>query len=340
MQDGIEEIHMATETLSRVSTSAALSAELAALAERTRAGVVQVSDGRGGGAGTIWSSDGLIVTNYHVVPGERARVTLAGETELSARVVANLPERDLAVLQVDATGLSALPVGDSTALRPGELVMAVGHPLGVPGSVSLGIFSGVGPIEGRSGRHLREALLANIELRPGNSGGPLVNARGEVVGINAMVIGPGTALAVPSATVRRVLEAGSRRTIGIQAGVIPNPNQPAIAERHRITQDALIIVLEVVAGSSAERAGLLPGDILLALGDQPLEEPGDIAWALAGASAGATLSLALLRGGEKIALPITVGEPVRDDPRRENRRDRTLAGATHLRQFDLAVLRD
>src|SRR5690349_16743428 len=169
-----------TATLSAAAVGGPLAAEVNALAERVRAGVVRISNGRGSGSGTIWHPDGLIVTNYHVVPGERAKVGLADGREFAATVVSNLPERDLAVIRVDAKELPALPVGDSAALRVGEVVVAVGHPLGVPGAATLGIFSGFGTIEGgeRNGRHFREALLADIELRPGNSGGPLVDARG------------------------------------------------------------------------------------------------------------------------------------------------------------------
>ena len=288
---------MVTEARSSVVLADALSGELAALAERVRAGVVEVSDGRGTGAGTIWSSDGLIVTNHHVVPGETACVTLDDDTVLDARVIASLPERDLSLLKVGATDLPALPIGDSASLRPGEIVMAVGHPHGVPGVVTFGVFSRVGPYEGRTGRHLREGLLADIELRPGNSGGPLVNARGEVVGINAMVLGPGTALAIPSTTVGRLLVSGERRTLGIQVGLIENT--PAVAGHDGLTQEHLVMVLEVASASAATRAGLLPGDILLALNGEPIEEPGDIAWALAGASPDASISLTVLRAGQR-----------------------------------------
>lgn len=284
-----------------------LSGELGGLAARVQAGVVQVSDGRGGGAGTIWREDGLIVTNYHVVPGEGARVTTVTGEMLRGRVVANLPERDLAVLQVDARGLPALPVGDSGALRPGELVLAVGHPLGVKGAVSLGIFCGVGPIEGQEtgGRHFREALLADIELRPGNSGGPLVTARGEVVGINAMVLGPRTALAVPSATVQRLLGRGAtRRVIGVQVGATPLPP----AARHGLAQEAALLLLGVEPGGPADRAGLLPGDFLLALDGRGLEEPGDLAWGLAETPSGAAVTLRILRAGEPRAVTVTPRE--------------------------------
>ena len=274
-----------------------LSDELAELAERVRAGVVEISDGRGTGAGTIWGSDGLIVTNHHVVPGETARVTLVDDRELDARVIASLPERDLALLKVDAADLPALPVGDSTSLRPGEIVLAVGHPHGVPGVVTFGVFSRFGPYEGSPGRHFREGLLADIELRPGNSGGPLVNARGEVVGINAMVLGPGTAMAVPSATVARLLQSRERRTLGIQVGVVQNAHGTGGVEY--LGQELLLMILDVSAGSVAERSGLLPGDILLEIDGEQLEEPGDVALALIDAERDATLSLTILRAGQR-----------------------------------------
>ena len=285
---------MAIQSL--ITVGETLATELEALARRTRTGVVQVGNGRGGGAGTIWSADGLIVTNHHVVPSGEARVTLADRRSFGATVIAALPERDLAVLHIEASGLPALTPGDSNALRPGEVVMAVGHPLGVRDAVSLGIFSGVGPIEGRgANKHMQEALLANIDLRPGNSGGPLVNVRGEVVGINSMVIGRRTALAVPSATVKRLIAGKTRRTLGIQVQAIETP--APLAERYGITQEGVLLVIGVSADTPAATAELLPGDILLAIDDHILQEPGDLAWALTGATVGETATLRILRGG-------------------------------------------
>ena len=302
---------MAVAMTNRVAGAAAaeVSAVLGELAARVRAGVVRISDRRGAGAGTIWRSDeagSLIVTNYHVVPGQRARVTTADGTALPGEVVANLPERDLAVIQVEARGLPALPVGDSGALRAGELVVAVGHPLGIQGAVSLGIFSGVGPIEGRGGRHFAEALLADIELRPGNSGGPLVNARGEVIGINAMVLGPRTALAVPSATVLRLLGARTRRVLGVQVVVAPAP--PALAARHGLAQDVALLLARIEPGSAADRVGLLPGDLLLALNGRALQEPGDLAWGLMELPAGEAATLRILRGGTPLDVAVVPEE--------------------------------
>lgn len=290
---------MITEERSNALLSSTASAELVALAERVRAGVVEVSDGRGTGAGTIWSADGLIITNHHVVPGETARVTLADQSVHEARVVASLPERDLCLLKVDAVDLPALPVGDSTSLRSGEIVLAVGHPHGVPGVVTFGVFSRFGPYEGQPGRHFREGLLADIELRPGNSGGPLVNARGEVVGINAMVLGPGTAMAVPSSTVVRLLASRQRRTLGVQIGVV---------QANNLEKEHQLIVLDVEPDSAAGRADLLPGDILLAINGERLEEPGDIAWTMMGATSGAAIPLTILRAGLRRDVALTLRE--------------------------------
>lgn len=284
------------------SLVSALSDELAALYEVVRAGVVVITDGRGTGAGTIWSRDGLIVTNHHVVPGDTAQVTLVDDRVLDARVVTKLPERDLSLLKVDVADLPALPVGDSSSLRSGEIVLAVGHPHGVPGVVTFGVFSRFGAYEGGPDKHLREGLLADIELRPGNSGGPLVNARGEVVGINAMVLGPGTALAVPSATVARLMASRERRTLGIQVGVVQNT--PSSDWRKRSNREFVLMILDVAANSIAARAGLLPGDILLEIDGEQLEEPGDIALALTGAGPGGSLSLTIQRAGERRSVDV------------------------------------
>ncbi len=286
---------MSAGLLGKGMIAGTFSDDLALLAERVRAGVVEVSDGRGTGAGTIWSSDGLIVTNHHVVPGETARVTLSDDRILEGRVVASLPVRDLALLKVDAIDLPAIPVGDSSSLRPGEIVLAVGNPHGIPGVVTFGVFSRFGPYDAHTGRHFREGILADIELRPGNSGGPLVNARGEVVGISAMVLGPGTALAVPSATIARLLTSSERRTLGIQVGMVA-PTQ-AMSGTVGVVGESLLMVLDVAPDSSAAEAGILPGDILLEIDGDALEEPGDIAWSLAGAADQTPRTITLLRAG-------------------------------------------
>jgi serine protease Do len=182
--------------------SVPLAVEAAALVEALRQSVVRVNAAYGHGAGVIWTSDGLVVTNHHVVSRDYAEVELVDGRRLRATVVARDPENDLAALQLPAEDLSAAPVGDATALRVGELIVAVGHPFGVRGTATLGIVSApVGPAWW--GRRRRELLQADVDLAPGNSGGPLADVGGRVVGIASMVLAPGIAIAVPSHVVTR-----------------------------------------------------------------------------------------------------------------------------------------
>jgi serine protease Do len=195
------------------NTFAPLAAEAALVVEALRRSVVLVQDGRGHGSGLIWESDGLIVTNDHVVAHDRAHVELTSGQRYTAAVVARDPHNDLALLRVPASGLPAPPFGDSAALCVGELIIAVGNPFGVRGTASLGIVSAAGsqtwmgpcPASGnppeRQGQ--RELLQADVSLAPGSSGGPLADASGAVVGIASMVLSPGIAVAVPMHVVRR-----------------------------------------------------------------------------------------------------------------------------------------
>lgn len=181
--------------------------DFGALAERVRASVVDVrSSGVGVGAGTIWRADGLIATNHHVAPDARAEVVLADGRRFSAWVVARDVENDLALLKLAANELPVLPNGDARRMRAGELVLAVGNPFGLRAAVTMGVLS-VALLE-RAGRQPRELVRADVRLEPGYSGGPLVDARGRVIGLNAMVSGS-LALAVPSHLVERLVGAQS-----------------------------------------------------------------------------------------------------------------------------------
>ena len=172
------------------AAAAAMAAELARVTVEVR-GRGRGAGGAAVGAGVIWHPDGLILTNAHVAHGD-VTVVLADGRPRSARLVARDPRRDLAALVVDATGLPAAPIGDSAALRVGELVLAVGNPLGLVRALSAGLVHAVGP----------RAIHADLRLAPGNSGGPLADARGRVVGLNAMIVG-GLAVAVPSREAQR-----------------------------------------------------------------------------------------------------------------------------------------
>ncbi len=183
----------------------ALTAQTAELIDTLRRSVVVVRGSDGHGAGVIWDSQGLIVTNDHVARGDRADVELSDGRRLQARTLARDRENDLALLRVSARDLPAAPVGDSQALKVGELILAVGHPWGLRETATLGIVSGAGPGTWL-GQTRQEMLQADIALSPGNSGGPLADAWGRVVGIASMVLSSGIALAVPSHVVQRFVQ--------------------------------------------------------------------------------------------------------------------------------------
>jgi serine protease Do len=176
--------------------------DLASVAARLRRITVQIVEaGRGVGAGVVWRRDGVIVTNAHVITSDRAEVRLDDGRRLRASMWRCDRQRDLAALRVRDAELPAAVIGDSDALRVGELVLAVGSPLGLPGAVSLGVVHALG--DERPGG--RRWIHADLRLAPGNSGGPLADAAGRVVGLASMIVG-GLALGIPSALVERFLE--------------------------------------------------------------------------------------------------------------------------------------
>ncbi|HZQ38957.1 MAG TPA: trypsin-like peptidase domain-containing protein [Dehalococcoidia bacterium] len=270
----------------------ALSDDLANVAEAVRRSVVEVrTANHGGGAGTIWRADGIILTNHHVAPRDRAEVRLPDGRELAASVFARDPENDIAALRVQASGLPALGRRDAATLRPGELVLAVGHPFGVRHAVSLGVLSAA---PAPNGHERRELIRADVLLGPGNSGGPLVDARGRVVGLNAMVMG-GLALAVPGHLAERLLGAGAPRPrlgVSIRDVVL----SPAAAQAAGLAERRAALVGEIDPNGAAARAGVLPGDVLIALNGERLTSGEALLRALGNLSAGAA-ALRLLRGG-------------------------------------------
>jgi serine protease Do len=299
-----------------------LQAVVSGVVERVQMGVVEVrTRGAGAGAGTIWRPEGTIVTNHHVVPGDRAQVTLADGRAFPARVTARDPYDDLAVLEIDANGgaLPALVAGDARALRAGELVLAVGHPFGVRGAVTVGIVNralGSGQPNGRGRRDGgRELLRADVLLGPGNSGGPLVDARGRVVGINAMVHG-GLALAVPVHVAERLI--GGRRdrpVLGIEARPVALPPiQAAAARRAAVHPDhtgdrtgaGAVLVVGVAPGGPADRAGMALGDVLVAVDHQVVDGTEALLDALQ-RHGGGPIRARLLRGDTPVELLVQPG---------------------------------
>ena len=190
--------------------TARLDDDLAGVVESARRSLVQVRRGRkGAGAGTIWHADGLVLTNGHVVGNGPVEVALSDGRSLSARLLARNVELDLAALAVDAADLPTITLGESKSIRPGQVLLSLGHPFGVVGAaaagVAVGVGSGVGPEEAEAPSSRREWLVVNLGLRPGNSGGPLVDVAGRLVGINTIMTGPQVGAAVPVHVVKRFL---------------------------------------------------------------------------------------------------------------------------------------
>jgi serine protease Do len=243
------------------------------IAERLRRSTVQVFSGRrgrgerGGGSGVVWRADGAVLTNAHVARDDKPEVELWTGERIAARIVSRDARRDLALLQVPVANLDPARAGDSSAVRPGEFVLAIGSPLGFAGAISRGVVHSTGAIEGM-GRHAW--IRAGVQLAPGNSGGPLANARGEVIGVNTAVY-HGLGLAIPSNAAAEFVERGPRPMLGITL-------QP---EGHGLR------IMHIQPGGPAERASLMKGDLLLGTFD-------DLSDALD--SAAGVLALKFLRG--------------------------------------------
>ena len=227
---------------------------LGEVAERLRRSTVLVRPGgsKGNGSGVIWSAEGLIVTNAHVARGKRAEVCLWDGSEVKGEVTARDARCDLAALQISAPNLFVAEVADSARVRAGEVAIAVGNPMGFVGAMTTGVIHGVGPIQGL-GRH--SWVQSDVRLAPGNSGGPLADVRGRVIGINSMVAGR-MALAIASNEVMRFLRGGQNSN---RLGVTLMPVRLPKTSGH----DFGLVLAGVEPGSAAAKASLIPGDILL-----------------------------------------------------------------------------
>ena len=210
--------------------------------EKLRLSTVQITDGRGGGSGVVWDAAGTIVTNAHVARSNQIALVDSSGRKLRGRVARRDPELDLAIVETQDGNLEPAAIGDSACIRPGEIAIAVGNPLGVAGATAWGIIHSVGPLEFGARRNW---IQADIRLAPGNSGGALATATGEVIGINTMVYG-GLGLAAPSNEVAAFVRGESD---AVHLGV------------ELISAGQGLIVVAVEAGSLAHRAGVLLGDV-------------------------------------------------------------------------------
>jgi serine protease Do len=258
------------------------------VAEALRRSTVQVSSrGRGFGSGVILSADGLIVTNAHVVRASHAQVKLWDGRTLDAVVTSRDLTRDLAALLASGSGLPAATLADSSKARVGELVLAVGNPLGFVGALSTGIIHASGSVRGLG---MSSWLQADVQLAPGNSGGPLADAQGRVLGINTMVAG-GLALAIPSNDVARFLANGRSHSL---LGVEVRPVRIVVRDENRVG----LLILGVSAGGAASMASLMIGDALVGVNGVLFRSVNDLEIALQGSDE-RILNLLFLRGDRR-----------------------------------------
>ncbi len=273
---------------------------------------------RGGtGSGVIVAPDGLILTNSHVAgTASRIEVTTADGQDLHARLVGDDPDTDLALIRVDeAVTLPSASLGDSKRLKRGQLVIAIGNPLGFESTVTTGVVSALGrSLRSRSGRLIDDVIQTDAALNPGNSGGPLVSSRGEVVGINTAVIlgAQGICFAVAANTASFVLGELVRHGRVRRAFVGIAAQQTAVPPLRRraagLTQDGAVMVDTVEPGSAADRAGLRPGDIIVALDGATIAGADDLVRALTGDKIGRTVAVDVLRGIERLTLDLVPEE--------------------------------
>lgn len=288
--------------------------------------VVKIDAG-GTGSGLVFAPDGLILTNSHVVAppsragrsGEagssRTLVTLPDGRELVADLVGDDPHTDLAVLRVSATDLSAAPFGDSSMLRPGQLVIAIGNPFGFQHTVTAGVVSALGrSLRARTVRLLENLIQTDAALNPGNSGGPLVTSRSEVVGINTAVIlgGQGIAFAVPINTARYVVscllrDGRVRRShLGVAGQDTPIPRR--LVRAHQLLHERGVTVTAVSEGSAAAEAELRPGDVILEFAGETVRGVDDLHRLLTEDRIGQLVPIKILRRGELRRILVTPRE--------------------------------
>ena len=269
------------------------------------------NSGGGSGSGVIVSPDGLVLTNSHVVQGSRgAEVRTLDGRELHARVLGDDPDCDLALLRIDdGATLPFARLGDSSKLRRGQIAIAIGNPLGFDASVTAGVVSALGrSLRSKSGRMIEDVVQTDAALNPGNSGGPLVSSAGEVIGINTAIImgAQGICFAVASNTANFVLGEIARHGrvrrayIGIGGGTAPIPR--SIALRLGLAQANGARVLSVEQGSPADQAGLLTGDMVIALDGKRVNGVEDLLRLLDSDKINRTVSLDLLRRSDQMRL--------------------------------------
>lgn len=289
---------MAQSTSSSLPLPDVFSVALTELFEVVRLAIVQIrNEQRGGGTGVVWHADGRIITNNHVVPNDndKIQVHFVDDRTFPARVIQRNPSLDLALLQIQGSNFQALSVGDSSKLRVGELVFAIGHPWGQRWSVTAGIFSTMTTVERRDGSSTRY-IKSDVLLAPGNSGGPLLDADGNVVGINAMIFGGDQAVSIPSNVVTTWLASlpKSRAVLGVGVQQVELPSNVRQQLQPQHSTGLLIVNTNGREGFSSD---LLIGDILLSIDGVVLNNTAILRSTLANKDTSDKLTFSLVRAG-------------------------------------------
>jgi S1-C subfamily serine protease len=303
-----------SEVVSRVAADLTPTVAALRMARRRRDGRVEGS----AGSAVVFTDDGFLLTNAHVVGSNRSGTAdFADGTTSPFRVIGTDPFSDLAVIRADGPTPPPAKLGNASALRVGQLVVAVGNPLGLAGSVTAGVVSALGrSLPTRAGGTMRiidDVIQTDAALNPGNSGGALATSSGEVVGINTAVAGIGLGLAIPiNDTTRRIIVSlltdGRVRRAYLGVGGAPTPLPPAMAERTR--QPTGLRITEVVPGGPAARAGIRQGDVLLTAGGEPITSPQSLQGLMLADAIGRQLPMTVVRNGALVDVLATPAELV------------------------------
>jgi S1-C subfamily serine protease len=271
---------------------------------------------QGGGSGFIFTPDGLVLTNSHVVhDATRIQVSLPDGRQLPAHLIGDDPATDLAVIRIDAPNLAAVELGDSQKLRVGQLAIAIGNPYGFQYTVTAGVVSALGrSLRSYSGRMIDDVIQTDASLNPGNSGGPLVSSDGKVIGVNTATImgAQGLCFAIGINTAKfvasRLLQQGRirRAYIGVEAQTVPLHRR--IVRFYDLPRETGVMVIGVEPGSPAQKAGLREGDVIIVLGDQPVAGIDDLHRLLTDTQVGVTNHLTVVRRTDRIELAIVPRE--------------------------------
>jgi S1-C subfamily serine protease len=274
----------------------------------------------GGGSGFVIAPDGFILTNSHVVHGaDKLEVTLADGRAFAANLVGEDPEADLTVIRINASQLAHAHLGDSKSVRVGQIAVAIGSPFGFQQTVTAGVVSALGrSMRSQSGRLIDNVIQTDAALNPGNSGGPLVNSRGEIIGVNTAIILPaqGICFAIASNTAEFVAawlikEGRIRRSwIGVIGQNVPIHRRVVVF--HRLPADHGVLVSGTESGSPARRAGLREGDVIVAFRGEPVSGIDELHRHLVGDVIGVSSWLTVIRHAEKLDLVVTPEELIRD----------------------------